>query len=356
MVMGVAIYYLIELLPLSYEAHEEVYVVVSHYIQPVLIFTMLWLSFMKVKPREMRPCRWHFWLLLMQAECFLLCSVMALLSPSNGVKILCEGAMLAFICPTATAAAVITGKLGGSVSGVVTYLMFCNLMVSLLAPAVLPLVEPHEGMTFVPSFLMILRKVFPLLICPLLLAQGVRYLLPKVYRRVMRYPDLAFHVWLPALALAITVTVRSIVLSTVDWRYMVGLALISGVCCMTQFALGKWLGGRYDGGGQAGRDGGYEGGGQAGRDGAVLVAGGETACNGGHDGGGQAGRNDGAQPSIRVTAGQAFGQKNTVFVIWLGLVFLDPVTSVVGGFYSVWHNLVNSWQLRKCKLGVRNEE
>lgn len=367
MVGGVVIYYLIELLPLSSGTHEAVYRVISHNIQPVLIFTMLWLSFMKVKLRDMKPRRWHLWLLLMQAGCFLVCSVLALLSPTYGTKILFEGAMLAFICPTATASAVITGKLDGSVSGVVTYLMFCNLMVSLLAPAILPLVEPHGGMTFIPSFLMIMRKVFPLLICPLLLAQGVRYLLPKWYRRVMRYPDLAFHIWLPALALAITVTVRSIALSTVDWHYMVGLAVISGVCCMTQFALGKWLGGRYDGGGQAGRDG------------AVLVAGGGTACNGGDDGGGQAGRdggydgggqagrngaglvaggqagrNDGVQPSIRVTAGQAFGQKNTVFVIWLGLVFLDPVTSVVGGFYSVWHNLVNSWQLRKCKLGVRN--
>lgn len=303
MICGVAIYYLFEALPLSREANDRAYEVLSHWIQPVLIFTMLLLSFMKVSLREMRPRRWHLWLLLMQAGCFMVCSALAKISPNHGAKILCEGAMLAFICPTATASVVITGKLGGSVSGVVTYLMICNLMVSLLAPAVLPLVEPHEGMTFVPSFLLILRKVFPLLICPLLLAQAVRYLLPKLYRKIMRYPDLAFHIWLPALALAITVTVRSIVLSTVDWRYMVGLALISAVCCLVQFALGKWLGGRYDG-----------------------KAGG---------------------PSVRVTAGQAFGQKNTVFVIWLGLVFLDPVTSVVGGFYSVWHNLVNSWQLYK---------
>jgi BASS family bile acid:Na+ symporter len=48
-----------------------------------------------------------------------------------------------------------------------------------------------------------------------------------------------------------------------------------------------------------------------------------------------------------ITAGQAFGQKNTVFIIWMGLVFLNPVTSVVGGFYSIWHNLVNSYQLYK---------
>lgn len=307
MLVGVAAYYLFVALPFGPQVHRWAYVALSEYVQPTLIFLMLLLSFMKVKPREMKPRAWHFWLLLMQAGCFLVCSVMAMMSHTYGIKILCEGAMLAFICPTATAAAVITGKLGGSISGVVTYLMLCNLMVSLVAPAILPLVEPHVGMTFLPSFLMILRKVFPLLICPLILAQLIRYCLPKVYRRIMRYPDLAFHIWLPALALAITVTVRSIVHSTVDWHYMVGLALISAVCCLVQFALGKWLGARYD---------------------RKVFA---------------------PEASIKVTSGQAFGQKNTVFVIWLGLVFLDPVTSVVGGFYSVWHNLVNSWQLMKSK-------
>lgn len=307
MILGVGAYYLFIALPLSAEVHRLAYMTLTEYIQPILIFTMLLLSFMKVKVSDMKPQRWHLWLLFMQTGSFIICSSMALLCPSNGIKILIEGAMLAFVCPTATAAAVVTGKLGGSVSGVVTYLMICNLMVSIIAPAVLPLVEPHSGMSFFPSFLKILRKVFPLLICPLLIAQFIRYCLPKVYRRVMRYPDLAFHVWLPALTLAITVTVRSIVHSTIDWRYMVGLAAISAICCLIQFYLGQWLGSKFDVNHKI------------------------------------------SDASIKITAGQAFGQKNTVFVIWLGLVFLDPVTSVVGGFYSVWHNCVNSWQLLKSK-------
>lgn len=296
MVSGALGYFFFMALPLSGEVHRLAYESISRYIQPVMIFMMLFLSFLKVRPREMKPRRWHLWVLLLQAGFFIVLSLIAMNVQDYGMKVLLEGAMLAFICPTATASAVITGKLGGSVSGVVTYLMICNLMVSVVAPTFFPLVEPHSGMTFLPSFLMILSKVFPLLICPLLLAQGVRYLWPSLFRRLMRYPNLAFNIWLIALALAITVTVRSIMHSSVDWRYMVGLALISGICCMVQFVLGKWVGAKYD---------------------------------------------------EKVTAGQAFGQKNTVFVIWLGLVFLDPITSVVGGFYSVWHNMVNSWQLYK---------
>ena len=51
--------------------------------------------------------------------------------------------------------------------------------------------------------------------------------------------------------------------------------------------------------------------------------------------------------SESVTAGQALGQKNTGFIIWLGLNYMTPVTSVAGGLYAVWHNLVNSYQLYK---------
>ena len=87
--------------------------------------------------------------------------------------------------------------------------------------------------------------------------------------------------------------------------YLIGLGIISLVACVLQFAIGKFVGSHYDKG------------------------------TGKH--------------INRITAGQAFGQKNTVFIIWLGLVFLDPVTSVVGGLYSVWHNIINSYQLYKVR-------
>lgn len=307
MTVGALGYFAFKAMSFSGEVNRFAFIAISRYIQPVLIFLMLFLSFLKVKPSEMKPRRWHLYVLLLQAGSFLVCSLLALLMPNQGLKVLCEGAMLAFICPTATASAVITGRLGGSTSGVVTYIMICNLMVSFLAPAVLPIVEPHEGLSFFPSFLLIMSKVFPLLICPLLLAQLVRYFMPRLFKKLMSYPDLAFNIWVPALAFAITVTVRSIVHSSVDWRYMVGLAIISLICCLLQFWMGRRVGSIFD----------------------------QTESD--------------DTRSIAVTAGQAFGQKNTVFVIWLGLIFLNPVTSVIGGFYSVWHNTVNSWQLYKVR-------
>lgn len=311
MVGGALGYFICAGLPLSEETQQVSYVVISHYIQPMFLFSMLFLSFSKVDPRDLRPKRWHLWLIVIQATCIVVCSLLGLAAKEGvipgigynyGVKILCEGAMLCFICPTATASSVITGKLGGSVSGVTCYLLLCNMMVALMAPALLPMVEPHEGFTFFSSFLMIMGKVFPLLICPLAAAWAVRFFLPELHKRILGYTDLAFYIWAVSLALAIAVTVRAIVHTTVPVGYILGLSLVSLVCCVFQFVVGKRLGTHYD-----------------------VVP---SRVN-------------------RITVGQAFGQKNTVFIIWLGLVFLDPVTSVVGGLYSVWHNTVNSYQLYK---------
>ena len=50
----------------------------------------------------------------------------------------------------------------------------------------------------------------------------------------------------------------------------------------------------------------------------------------------------------KVTAGQSLGQKNTVFAIWLAYTFMTPETAIVGGLYSIWHNIYNSWQLYRA--------
>lgn len=46
--------------------------------------------------------------------------------------------------------------------------------------------------------------------------------------------------------------------------------------------------------------------------------------------------------ALSVTAGQALGQKNSGFLIWLGYSYMTPVTSVAGGLYSIWQNIINS--------------
>lgn len=346
MIIGVLLYYLFDVIMPERETRDAFYYVISHIFQPTLIFAMLLLSFLKVEPRNLKPHRWHGILLLTQGTLFVIFSLLALQSerlsmflscllPDIGfthssLKLLCEGAMLCFICPTATASAVIVQKLGGSLSGDVTYIVLCNLMVSLLAPGFLTLVEPHAGLDFLTEFFMIMGKVFPLLLCPLFVALIIRHYTPTLKSWLLAIPDLAFYMWLVALALAITVTVRTIVESHTPLGILFSLALVSAVCCVAQFRLGRKIGRRWP------------------QPRTVLHSSSSRPDN----------LTSPSSPlsststhiadiyeRSAVTAGQAFGQKNTVFIIWMGLVFLNPVTSVVGGFYSLWHNIINSRQL-----------
>ena len=53
-----------------------------------------------------------------------------------------------------------------------------------------------------------------------------------------------------------------------------------------------------------------------------------------------------------VESGQALGQKNTAFAIWMAYTYLNPLSSVGPGCYILWQNIINSieiWQQRKSE-------
>ena len=150
-------------------------------VQPLMLFAMLFLSFCKIEPHQLRPHKWQAWLLLLQGCLFTALALLLSFLPGIGHRIALESLMLCLVCPTATACAVVTGKLGGDMAGVVTYTILINLLVSVAVPLLVPLVHPVGGMTFFAAFCKILAKVFPLLILPCLLAWLLRYLLPAVH-------------------------------------------------------------------------------------------------------------------------------------------------------------------------------
>lgn len=303
MIGGAAAYFICAKLPFPAQIRLGVLDAVS-LVQPLLIFLMLFLTFCRVNVHDMRPCRWHLWLLLVQIASFVLLALATLFLPKTGSRVLVEAAMLCLICPTATAAAVVVRKLGGSAADVTTYTILINLSVALVVPLCVPMVHPQVGMTFWTSFLLIIGKVFPLLLFPFVGALLVRYLLPALHRKLIGYADLSFYLWAVALALAIAMTTRTIVHTDLSIGYQIGIAVVSLVCCAMQFLVGRKIGARY------------------------------------------------GEP---ITAGQALGQKNTVLAIWMGYMFFTPITSIAGGFYSVWHNLVNSYQLYEQRKAAEKE-
>ena len=297
MLSGIAGYFIYVNIPFLEPTHALAGKAVG-LLQPLLIFSMLFLTFCKVNPKKLRLCPWHGLLLLFQVGIFAVLAAVLVLMPHSGMRVVIEGVMICIICPTATAGAVITKKLGGNAAHLTTYTILINLAVALVVPALVPYVHPSPGVTMWTSSLLILGKVFPLLLMPLLAAILVRYLAPRLHFILSHYQELAFYLWAVALALATAVTVRSIMHSEESWATELWLVVASLVCCLLQFYVGRRVGARYD---------------------------------------------------DKISAGQSLGQKNTVLAIWMGFTFFTPITAVVGGFYSIWHNLVNSWQLYEHK-------
>lgn len=293
MVLGVISYFVYVNIPFLEGTYSFANKAVS-IIQPFLIFLMLFLTFCKVNISDMHLCRWHLILLAFQALSFMAISSLLIFFPRNEARIVLEGAMICLICPTATAAAVITEKLGGKPANLTTYIILINMTTAMLIPAFVPFVHPHPDLSPLNAFLLILGKVFPLLLLPLVSAILARYLFPRLIQILRRYPDLSFYLWAVALVLAIAVTTKTIMHSHVSLLSQVCLAIVSLICCLLQFFIGRRVGMKY---------------------------------------------ND------PISAAQSLGQKNTVLAIWMGYTFFTPITAVAGGFYSIWHNIINSCQL-----------
>lgn len=275
------------------------------YIIPWLIFAQLLLTFCKVESwSDLKPKPWHAWLLMFQLIITLGIVALLLRYPMFGVyRGMLEGVMVCVICPTATAAAVVTAKLGGSASSLTTYTLLSNLLAAITVPLVFPLVEPHAEMTFIIAFLHILGKVFPLLLLPFFLAWVLRAYFARAHQLLARFAYVAFYLWAMALIIVSGQTIRYMVNSEATFWEKNLIALAGLAVCCVQFLVGKNVGGRY---------------------------------------------------ADRISGGQSLGQKNTVLAIWMAYTYLNPLASLAPASYVLWQNIINSWQLwRKRKREER---
>lgn len=264
------------------------------FLLPTLIFLMLLFTFSKISVKDLRPRMLHLWLLLVQAGGTL--GVYYLL---RGVdEVLAQAVMVCVICPTATSAAVITGKLGGNAASVSTYTFMANMATAVAVPVFFPIVEPMAQVGFVEAFWVIFQRVFVLLICPFLLALLIRRVARGLHARMVAHTDVAFYLWAFSLAIVTSRILDSLLNYSADWGIAGLIALGTLVVCCLQFFLGKSIGGLY---------------------------------------------ND------RISGGQALGQKNTVLAIWMAHAYLNPLAAIGPGFYVFWQNMINSWQLIRGK-------
>ncbi len=255
-------------------------------ITPTLIFLMLFITFCRVRVKDMRLEGIHWILLTFQ----LLVSafIYLLLLPIHPT--LAQGGMICTLAPVAMAAVVIGGMLGANITTMATYSLLCNMSIAALAPIYLSLTGTGSC-----TLLEILSRILPLLAGPFVAAQLFRQLLPKAATWVAAHGQLSFYMWLVSLTIIIGRTTSYILdLGNEHLLLEVALAVVALIICLAQFKIGRMVGRRY----------------------------GDAAAG-----------------------GQSLGQKNTVLAVWMAQSFLDPISSIAPTAYIVWQNLVNSYQI-----------
>ncbi len=286
-------------------------------ILPLFMFLILFVTFCKVDFHQMRPVWWHLWvsifnLLFIGIVMALILSLPRAVANScvpsvasdlrssaslftfHSTLILLEALLMCIISPCATAAAVVTQKLGGSLEQTTTYTFLSNFITVLMVPICFPLIEKGADISFMSAFLKILYQVVVLLVVPMLLAYIVKHTMHRFHQKIISIKDLSFYLWGCSLMIVTGTTVKNILHAEASVTFLGMIALLGLVLCIIQFAVGRFIGHFF-------------------------------------------GR---AQE-----AGQALGQKNTAFAIWLGITYLNPLSSVGPGCYILWQNIINSFEI-----------
>lgn len=273
---------------------------------PLFVFLTLFITFCKVDFRQMLPHRWHVGVLVAQlvlvaVNIGVVLWVKAMASQGSPFTspLLWEALLTCIIGPSAAAAPVVVGKLGGNINTMTTYTILSSLVSAALIPLVFPILEPAAGVAFIEAFLVILEKVSIVLLLPLLLGWLVQHLMPRMQRRITSLPNLSFYCWAVSLSITTGITVKNIVHSDAGLVLLLAIAGLSLALCFIQFLIGRGVG-RWLG--------------------------------------------------EEINAGQALFQKNTALSIWVAYMYLHPVASVGAGCYVLWQNVINSieiWQERR---------
>ena len=267
---------------------------------PLMVFSTLFSNFCRVDFHQMRPHRWQFGVLLAQLLLVALnVWIIFCVEANPWQKILWESVLTCIIGPAATAAPVVTAKIGGNINTMTAFVVLSSFASALMIPAVFPLLERGVGLDFWSAFLIILEKLAMVLVLPLALGWFMQHYARRLCDRIVSIPDLSFYLWAVQLSVTSGVTVRNIVHCEAGLPLLSMIALLSLALCFVLFLIGRSVGHHL---------------------------------------------------GEEINSGQASFQKNTALSIWVAYAYLNPVASVGAGCYVLWQNIINSlelWEYRR---------
>lgn len=274
---------------------------------PLFMFLVLYVTFCKVDFRKLIPVGWHLWIALSQVLMVAVVIGAILFFHVTGKSlILLEALLTCIICPCASAAAVVTQKLGGNLEEMTTYTFLSNFLCALLIPVCFPLLDAEADITFWSAFVAILYKVCLVLVVPMILAYITKHwhTLCRFYQWVISVNNLSYYLWGCSLLIVSGTTVKNIVHAEVAVSFLLLIAILALVLCLIQFAIGRYIGHFF---------------------------------------------------RSTINAGQALGQKNTAFAIWIAYTYLNPLSTVGPGCYILWQNIINSVEIWRYDHAIKRK-
>lgn len=303
MLSGSALYLLFAFIP-AFDGVSPALGAFFDAILPLFMFLVLFVTFCKVDFRKLVPVKWNYCVSLFQvAFVWILVGAILFFRLKGNELTFVESVLTCIIAPCAAAAPVVTAKLGGRLEEITTYGFLSNFLCAILIPVCFPLIEQSSAhVSFLAAFLRILYQVCIVLVLPMGLAFFLKHFKPLqgFHQWVINVKDLSFYLWAVQLMIVSGATVKNIVHAHTTLPFLLAIAFSGLLVCVVQFAVGRSVGRLFD---------------------------------------------------RSIEAGQALGQKNTGFAIWIAFMYLTPLASVGPGCYILWQNTINSieiWKKRKA--------
>lgn len=260
---------------------------------PFLIFIILSFAYSALHFRRLRFTRLNFLLLVFH---LVLSIVVYGLCTLFFKPFVAQGVLVGIICPVAAASSAVVSALGGNREISIVHTLTDNAMAAFVAPLMFSLAESSAHLGFIQSSLILMAKVFPVTILPVVLIVFLRRFAPRTAYKVAQYEYLSIVLWSLALMINFATTTHAVLhMGTGLAKDIVLMVVLSLLMCFVQFFLGRKLGARY---------------------------------------------------KQSIVGGQALGQKNTGLAIWMAYTyFSNPLTTIYSAGYSLWQNVFNSLQM-----------
>ncbi len=199
------------------------------------------------------------------------------------------------ITPTATAAPVIVGLLGGNVTYTTAMFMVSNICVSLSLPVLIPVIMGTPAVGVVHD---VVVRIGTVIVLPLVAAGTVRLFFGEKGKALGRgLAPVTFYLWISVVVL-IAAQARAFLDAQehIPWTLLGLVGGISLLLCIINFVAGYLFG----------------------------------------------------LPKYPRECSQALGQKNNSYTVYLALTYATPIIALGPTIYVLWHNIWNAVQLYLC--------